>query len=247
MPTIDASWRIAVEIAKVRTEQDIADILHEVCKRMGCAWFALSHHIDFLSAPKKGTRVHNYPEDWERWFDEMGLGVSDPVHRESQRRTAGFLWRDIGEYDRPRQGDAEVRERARRHGIFDGLTIPSHLPGEAHGSVSFAWREGHQIPPEALPFAQSIGPFAFEAARRLALPISKTLRPRLTDRQIECLLWTARGKSSWATARILGLTEGTVKEHLRHARARYDAPTSTSLAIRALFDGAFCFGDLSGR
>lgn len=157
-----------------------------------------------------------------------------------------FLWRDIGEYDRPRPGDAEVRERSRRHGIFDGLTIPSHLPGEAHGSVSFAWGEGHQIPPEALAFAQSIGPFVFEAARRLALPMSETLRPRLTDRQIECLLWAARGKSNSVIAQLLDVSEDTVREHLRNARAAYDAPTRIALAIRALFDSAICFGDVAG-
>jgi hypothetical protein len=30
----------------------------------------------------------------------------------------------------------------RRHGIGDSLTVPARLTGDAHGSVSFAWKPG---------------------------------------------------------------------------------------------------------
>jgi LuxR family quorum-sensing system transcriptional regulator CciR len=245
MPTIDAAWRLAAEVTKVTAEDDLVDILHEVCARLGCSWFALSHHIDFMLDPSKGIRLHNYPDDWEHWFDERGLGLSDPVHRVSQQRVAGFLWRHMAELDAPRPHDAEILAHAQHHDIYDGLTIPAHLPGEAHGSVSFAWRRGGGASPEALAFAQSVAGFAFEAAKRIAQPALEAERPRLTDRQIECIVWAARGKSNWAIGRILGLTESTVREHLRNARARYNAPSRISLVIRALFDGAIYFGDVA--
>lgn len=215
--------------------------------RIGCSWFALSHHVDFLAAPRKGIRIHNYPEDWARWFDERKLGLTDPVHRVSQRRVAGFLWQDMAELIAPRPEDASILQRARRHGIYDGLTIPAHLPGEAHGSVTFAWDADGSASADALCFAQMIGAFAFEAARRTARSLAEAQRPRpqLTGRQLECVRWAARGKSDWAIAQILGLSEATVREHLRHARARYAAPTRTSLAIRALFDGLISFGDVA--
>ncbi len=229
----------------VRDASALADILTEACARLGCAWFALSHHIDFLAAPGKGVRLHNYPEDWARWFDERRLGISDPVHRASHRRAAGFLWHDMEKFSAPRAGDEDILARARRHDIWDGLTIPAHLPGEAHGSVSFGWRRGGEVSAEALMFAQTIGGFAFEAARQLAGPVSEAARPRLTERQVECVLWVARGKSDAAIAQILALSPETVSEHLRNARARYDALSRTSLAIRALFDGVISFGDVA--
>src|SRR3546814_4718977 len=67
---------------------------------------------------------------------------SDPVHRASQRSRAGFLWHDMRRYDAPRPGDETILAEAERHGIGDGLTVPAHIPGDAHGSVSFAWRPG---------------------------------------------------------------------------------------------------------
>ncbi|HZG34106.1 MAG TPA: autoinducer binding domain-containing protein, partial [Sphingopyxis sp.] len=81
MPTPDAAVRLAAEMIAATSQETLVDILIEACANMGCSWFALSHHIDFLAAPGTGIRVHNYPEDWARWFDERGLGTSDPVHR----------------------------------------------------------------------------------------------------------------------------------------------------------------------
>ncbi|KOF52644.1 MULTISPECIES: helix-turn-helix domain-containing protein [unclassified Achromobacter] len=39
----------------------------------------------------------------------------------------------------------------------------------------------------------------------------------LTERQTACLHWAAAGKTSWETARILGISESTVNFHLRNA------------------------------
>lgn len=246
MPTMDAARLFALDAMRVNNEAELGELLAEVCERLGCAWFALSHHVDFLAAPQKGIRIHNYPPEWARWFDENGLGASDPVHRESQRRLSGFIWSDIPWHRRERPGDRQIFRRALRHGIGNGLTVPAHLPGEAHGSVSFAWAPNKPASVEALLFAKMISGPAFEAARLLAHP-ELGAGPRLTDRQRECLIWSAAGKSAWDTSRIIGLSRDTVKEHLRNARARYDVHDGTTLAIRALFAGEISFGDFVRR
>ncbi len=42
-------------------------------------------------------------------------------------------------------------------------------------------------------------------------------KPRLTGREVQCLEWVSKGKTSWETGLILGLTERTVNFHLRNA------------------------------
>ena len=69
----------------------------------------------------------------------------------------------------------------------------------------------------------------------------------LTDRQRECVMWAARGKSDWEIARILSISEDTVGEHLRHARERYGVSKRTLVAIHALFDGTIGFLDVLRR
>jgi DNA-binding CsgD family transcriptional regulator len=42
----------------------------------------------------------------------------------------------------------------------------------------------------------------------------------LSEREKACLLWTARGKSSWEIGRIMGISEHTVVFHVRNAMKR---------------------------
>jgi LuxR family quorum-sensing system transcriptional regulator CciR len=69
----------------------------------------------------------------------------------------------------------------------------------------------------------------------------------LTDRQRDCVIWAARGKSDWEISRILGLSEDTVTEYLKRARQRYGVSKRTMLAVHALFDGAISFADVLKR
>ncbi len=117
MPSLDAAERIAGDFLTIGNISDLNDVLGEICNQLDCEFFALSHHVDFLGAPKAGLRVHNYPEDWAHWFDENRLGIIDPVHRASQRTSAGFHWRDISGDSSLAQHDRLVFARARRHGI----------------------------------------------------------------------------------------------------------------------------------
>ena len=68
--------------------------------------------------------------------------------------------------------------------------------------------------------------------------------PGLTDRQRDCLLWAARGKSDWEISRILGISRETVIQHLKQARERYGVGKRTLLAVHALFDGTISFLDI---
>lgn len=246
MPSLDAAQKLARQFTQIADTSDLNNVLAEVCRLLGCRFFALSHHVDFLHAPDLGLRVHNYPEEWAHWFDRQRLGLNDPVHRASQRTAAGFLWRNMADFVPLAPGDRVILARARHHGIGDGLTIPAHIPGDAHGSCSFAWQRGAAPDGHALMFSQSIANFAFEAARRIHGPPAAP-RLRLTNRQRECLLWAARGKTDWEISRIIGIGHMTVVEHIRNARGRSDSATRAMLIVRALFDGTLHFSEIARR
>jgi len=244
MFTLDRAQGMALEFTQVRDREDLHDMLREICRQLGCSFYALSHHVDFLGSPGSGLRVHNYPDEWAEWFDHHRLGLTDPVHRASQGTSAGFAWHDVPAMIEMRASDRDVFARARRYGIGDGLTVPAHVPGDAHGSCSFAWRRGEVANDEVVVAAQSIANFAFEAARRVHSPILLSPR-RLTTRQRECLQWVARGKTDWEISKIMSISEMTVLQHVRDARHRYDAANRTRLTVCALFDGSLHFGDVA--
>lgn len=59
----------------------------------------------------------------------------------------------------------------------------------------------------------------------------------LSARQAACLRWAAMGKTSWETARILGVSESTVNFHLRNACARLGARGRRAAVVAALRRG----------
>src|SRR5690606_15927007 len=163
--------------------------------------------------------------------------------------SVGFSWSKLSSLIDLTPRDRRILDLAALRGIGDGFTIPAHVPGESNGSCSFATVAGRAISEEHLPLAQLAGAFAFEAARRIWQVRETGLAPppRLTDRQRDCVVWAARGKSDWEIARILGLSHETVIEYLKRARERYGVTKRTMLVIHTLFDGTISFADVVKR
>lgn len=236
-------------VAAAQSVGELGDALADMTRRMGFARYALTHHVDILNAPQPAIRLHDYPDDWVDYFDRHGLGVSDPIHRASQITTTGFEWRHLAGMIPLTAGDRRILALAREHGLADGFTVPANVPGEAHGSCSFVGIAGAELPQDALPLAQLAGMFAFEGARRIWQTRNGSVPPRpcVTDRQRDCLVWVARGKTDWEISRILGVSQETVVQHIKQARVRYGVQKRTSLLIRTLFDGTISFADILPR
>ena len=46
---------------------------------------------------------------------------------------------------------------------------------------------------------------------------------RLSPRELECLQWTAIGKTAWEISQIVGITESTVSFHIRNTISKLNA------------------------
>lgn len=241
--------RVAAFVHDVRhigTEDQLIEALTDVTADLGFRYFALAHHVDVRTSAR-AIRLHNYPAGWAEWFDEHSLGKTDPVHRASNLTSVGFAWSSLPDMLALTAEDIRVLAAARAEGIGEGFTVPAHVPGEAHGSCSFAAARGEAFREDNVPLLQLTGAFAFEAARRMRRERHPWAPIALTDRQRECVIWAARGKSDWEISRILGISSETVIEHLRNARDRYGVGKRTLLAVHALFDGTIGFLDVLRR
>ena len=234
------------DVRGLETEEALAGALADVSRDLGFRYFALTHHVD-VRRSSAAIRIHNYPDGWAEWFDEQSLGATDPVHRATNVTSIGFAWSKLPEMIALTANDRRVLDLARKQGIGEGFTVPAHVPGEAHGSCSFACATGDRFSEQHLPLLQLVGAFAFEAARQMNRSRYSAGPIQLTDRQRECVMWAARGKSDWEIARVLGVSEATVGEHLRHAYERYGVGKRTLVTVHALFDGTIGFLDVLRR
>lgn len=71
--------------------------------------------------------------------------------------------------------------------------------------------------------------------------------PKLTPRQRDCVVLAARGKSSWVSGQLLGLSADTVHKYLESAKRRYGVSSRTELVVRTLHDGQLSFEDVMGQ
>jgi len=237
------------DVSSARTKAELRSTLAEISKELGFAHFALSHHVDLRNSSEPAIRIHNYPEEWERYYDRHQLGRTDPVHRACQTTAVGFAWSQLAKMIPLTLRDHRLMEAAARQGLGEGFTVPAHVPGEVNGSCSFATVRGRTLHAEHLATAQLVGAFAFEAARRLAKREHQKLSDpaRFSDRERDCLIWVARGKSDTEIATILGISPETVHQYMKQARANYDAVSRSQLVAHALFSGTISFMDIFKR
>lgn len=247
-------------VRAVRTAPTLTDVglvLKDATRAFRFDHFALAQRLG--NGGRLGPiRISDFPDGWVERLTVQGRVADDPVLMASERRVTPFAWSSlpglIPMNDRHRAFMAD----ARAAGLVDGYTVPIHVPGQASGLVSFVMAKGDALPADSLPAAQYLACFAFEAARRLRLWASRadggagdahphTDAPRLTQRQLDCLVLAARGKSNWVTGQLLGLSEGTVHKYIEAAKQRYGVSTRTELVVRALYDGHLSFVDVIGH
>lgn len=59
----------------------------------------------------------------------------------------------------------------------------------------------------------------------------------LSNRQEECLLWTARGKTAWEIGKITSISERTVNFHLRAVMKKFDVNNKHHAVVKAIMYG----------
>lgn len=236
---------LTCEVAGAETENLLHRALSRASRRMGFDHFALAYDRRFGTADQNAILVHDYPDAWAKVYVGFDLRGADPVRRAGERSMTGFEWRrQLTELITMTDIDHQMLMVGRENGIGDGFTIPRHLPGEASGSCSFVVRPDKDLPGEMFHLAELIGAFALARARHIAGAAPPKARPVLSERQRECVLWSARGKTAGEIAIILGIGEVTVVRHLKIARERYDVHCGQALILCALFDGLIGFGDI---
>lgn len=234
----------ASELINITNGRELHEALDTVALRLGFDHFALSLELRSGSIRAQGLLIHNYPGEWAKAYVGFDLAGQDPVRRACDKSFIGFAWDKIGSLIPMTRGDRQMLRIGRECGVGDGYTVPRHLPGLARGSCTFAVSPDRSLPRSQLAVAEIVGTLALSSALGLGPSHRSEVVPTLSDRQRECLLWVARGKTAAETAIILGISTETVVQHLKVARERYKVHCKQALVVAALFDGLIGFSDI---
>jgi LuxR family quorum-sensing system transcriptional regulator CciR len=248
---VSAFWDVQEfirEVNRITSFPELSSLMDGMSKTLGFDYFALVHHVELVGP--EVIDLENYPSLWREMIIERKYTSDDPILVACEHTNVGFRWSDIHKWISLSQRQKEILEGARAAGIGEGFTVPVHIPGEYAGSCSFGLRPNRRFCESTMPSAQYVGCFAFEAARRVLqaqqLQSGKAIGPppRLTPRQLDCVVLAAAGKSDWLAAQLLGISGQTVHQHIEDAKRRYGVSTRLQLVVRALFDGQLTFRDI---
>lgn len=222
---------------------DLHALMAETARAFGADYFLMIHHADFSADPNGLVRVGNYPEEFIRISRQDGRPLDDPIMEACEKTLTGFFWSDVGSIVALTDKHKQRAEAVGKTGLADGFVVPTHIPGEHAGSCHFATAGGRLLKREDSAALQTVATYGFEAARRL---VQSEAPPRaaLTDRQRECIILSAKGKSDTVIAQLLGLSPKTVNAYMESAKRRYGVATRNQLIVRALYTSEITFHDI---
>jgi LuxR family quorum-sensing system transcriptional regulator CciR len=186
--------------------------------------------------------VTNYPSDWAVHYIEEDFVNFDPVLMRGRRSLTGFNWAQLAHAPDLTARQARVLNEARDFGITNGATVPVHSPDGGFAILSVASsgapdREFNQIWREAWPQAQAVALCTHSTVENRLLAKRGEPPVDLTDRERDCLLWTARGKTANEIGTILSISSETVVFHLKNAREKIGVYSKSHAVVKAIMTG----------
>lgn len=179
----------------------------------------------------------NYSEVWRDKYDAEKFNRIDPVVSHCLCKSTPLIWSPKLFSGRCRQ---EMYEEASSHGIRSGISLPIHGASGELGILCFVSnakpdRRFHDDALHNLPFLSYFRDFVLESSLKFMKPLHDTKGMiSLTARELECLKWSAAGKSSWEIGNILRCTEANVNYHFGNIRRKFNTNSRQQAIARAI-------------
>ena len=225
----------SMEMIETLLRPDGADAnLHKIRDAFGLqnlAYFGLPSFGSLQTPPR--LRV-TYDDLWVNHYKKKRYATSDPVLLEGMRRDRIFDWATL---DKEAPTSQTFFGEAREFEIgTSGLTIPITGQGKPIALISFTseksgdeWRDfKREFQPQLQLLSLALHDNVWHCERLNGEDEA------LTDRETECLKWSAIGKTAFETSVIIGISERTVRHHLEMSRKKLDASNITHAVVKAI-------------
>ena len=237
MPTIDATFltRLSENLRLALDHEQALDAL-----------FASLREVGFSRI------VYGYTTAGERWRDagwapRMAVrgfprgpeivGPIDPYYRTAIEARSVVKWDQVRESYASRIEAAEFFRYTERD-ISNGMTVPLHSPSGEFSFLSVIgprdatqWTSLEEWGTSALPFIASHFDLQLKALRDVSLDTDDI---GLSNRELECLAWSAMGKSVDEIGLILFLSPETVRIYLKRINKKLRAQNRAHAVAKAM-------------
>ncbi|MGY5795259.1 LuxR family transcriptional regulator len=242
------SQAVAVEFCRFLDQTDGAaqpdhlfKLLSGFALNFDCPWIAYDprrpNRKIHRRAPSDLRMMLNYPNEWLKRYSEMEYGKIDPIINKSRKRERAFRWSELYNDASTTELERRIFDEAATFGLRSGISVPMHGPYGSFAVISFAHPLEREFDNRTISYLQlAAAHFHLEFAK-FANQSCMENTPDLSLREKECILWVARGKSSWDIGTILGISYNTVNFHIKNVMRKLDVTSRTVAAVKALNSG----------
>jgi len=177
----------------------------------------------------------NFPLHWRERYVERRYFEVDPVVRRAPGFSRPFMWDDIVKDEQLQESERIVMEGRREAGLKRGISVPLFGPSGRVSVLSFASRFDDADPVHHAGHLNVLSWHFHLAFAELARPVEPVSpQVELSQRERDCLKWSAEGKSSWSIGMILNISENTVNFHLKNVMRKFGTTSRTVAVVKAL-------------
>lgn len=222
-------------ILKIRSVSTMAELQRHVRNVMSA--FGYDRIVLFSISPLRTPYIERIYWIEGHWFndevDEQTYLQRCPVNQHFIHASRPFLWRKTG--SDTASGEYQIVDVPLK-GALHGMQIPIFGRTGIEGALSLGGM-AIDASPRAEMLLMLLGIEAFHCARRLLSSVEEGNATVLTRREIEVLTLVAKGLRQGDIAAVLGISERTVENHLRHARGRLRVVTTAQAVQVAMLNG----------
>lgn len=223
--------------ASLRDPAELKPRLSESLDPLGVnAWtYTVIRNCEGCFAPRYVT---TYPEEWTAHYIENDYVATDPTIHAVAGGLRPVLWEELETSPAMTRRGRKMFKEARAFGLRSGVTMPIHGPGNGYtvfgASFDRSEKDIARQWPEIRAALQLVVLGAHDGALMLWRTASDKESIHLTDRERDCLLWTARGKTTYECAAILRLSEDTVRFYLRAVMDKMGVHSKHHAVVKAI-------------
>jgi DNA-binding CsgD family transcriptional regulator len=231
---------LCFQMEKAQSFDAVRDLLRSAATSFGASFYLFGIRTGRNISPPQQKVITNYPEPWQRYYDEHGAYAFDPVINKAFQFVGTFRWDGLHHDER----QLALRRESVRNGMDFGFSCSDRGPEHSFGILSFCGQQ--RIAPTLEDWDATASAAALLAATTNKA-VSRIIEARnerkaehgeqLSDTERKCLEMMACAMTAEQAAAALKVRPRTVYYYLDRAAEKLGVTTRREAVMKALAEG----------
>jgi len=218
---------------------DLKVIMIEIQKKL--EYDFIIYNIQFSSSFKETFFISlgTFPNEWIEHYAVKDYSSIDPIVKHCISSHTPISWNQFYNYKDSKIAD--MFQEVSKFGLLGGVSIGYRVNSGEVGIFSVSKKEPlseeTSLYCNAILYMTALQPYIHDSLKRVSNNYNSNNSSPLTKRELECLTWTADGKTSGEIANILHITESTVIFHIKNIIKKLEVGNRTQAISKAILTG----------